>query len=132
MRYTIGTEIIDKRTNESFYGIYAFGTLGLSFVMTEKYAFQKEAEIMIFDNKEVAENYVRMLARAYRRDDVAFSPRLKSKKIRKFYLVKVDSANFPYKIKPPHREGSITRNCFNEEGTKVIGHYAKCYAYDHK
>ena len=133
MRYTIGCEMEDKKGKEpTFHGIVAYGTLGFSFVMTEEHDIDKEVDIMVFDDRKTAEDYVGLLARCYRRDDVAFRPSLKSRRIRKFYLIKVDSAKFPYKIKPTNKTVYVERNRFNEKLSKKVGKYTYYKVFAHK
>lgn len=178
MRYTIGSEIFDKKTKEKFSGLYVIGNYGFASILTDKndvikynkrnglqsafkavydeiteikttdkeefiaevterinknYKIEEETpyDILVFNTIEEAQLYCQILARSYRRDDVWHSPSLKSKKIRRFYPVKIDSSNFPYKIKERiitkerrRDKNYITRNRFNEKQDTSLGQYS--------
>ena len=106
MRYTIGCSIEDKATKDRYEGFVGIDSLGLEYVLTEDVIKRdiesednkKELTILVYDNLELAEKAISSHAKSYRRDDVWLSPWKKSKKIRKFYLIKIDSSNFNYEI----------------------------------
>lgn len=96
MRYTIGATMIDKKTNEINDGYYAVSKLGTAILLNE-FNIEKYKDsfgLYIFDNIEDAVKYSRCLSRCYRRDDVWGNKQIKSKKIRRFYPLKVDSSRF--------------------------------------
>lgn len=98
MRYAIGVEIQDKKSKNKYNGLYVIGKYGLPFVFTSGSGV-KNATIDVYDDIADAKSKVSYLSRTYRRDDVWHSPDKKSRQIRKFYLVKVDSPKFPVKLK---------------------------------
>lgn len=117
MRYAIGIEIIDKRTNESKIGIACIDSLGMypSFSSDEyikkRMAEGNEIETYIYnDDQDFLKSEVKRFADAFRRDDVWHKEQiwLKSKNIINFFPIKVDSSNFKYKIE------------INEEKSKKI------------
>ena len=99
MRYIIGYESIDKRKlknpdnpfieDKSIKGLYAFDWL--AYILTPETKAEKieKTRLMVFDSLEDAQKEISDLSKAYRRDDVAFTPQIKSKFIRHFYLIKL-------------------------------------------
>lgn len=123
MRYTIGCEIIDKSTNASFNGIYLVGKIGLPYISTKENTKYIGSSVLSFHDLNEANTYCRYLSRIYRRDDI-YNKTKKSKKIRKFYLLKIDSLNFPYKIvDKPTRIEKFYYNAFIEKQDKPQGYY---------
>lgn len=106
MRYVIGCSIEDKETRNKYDGLIVFSGLGLNYILTDE-ILDKDTEkgnktyICVYDDLATAEKEVSKFAKAYRRDDVWTKEKhwVKSKKIRKFYLIKVDSPKFPYTLK---------------------------------
>ena len=77
MRYAIGIEIIDKKTNESKVGLACIDSLGMypSFSSDEyilkRMNEEKEIETYIYnDDQDFLKSEVRRFADAFRRDDV--------------------------------------------------------------
>lgn len=101
MRYAIGCEMKAKEARynkKDCNGIYTFDSLGFPYILTEDSVKEsKQIHLPVFETAEEAKNYAQRLARSFRRDDVAFQEG-KSKFIRNFYPVKIDSLNFPYVI----------------------------------
>lgn len=125
MRYTIGCRIEDKTFGQPIDGIFASNSY-VSFVLNEWGEEQEKRNnesknryyrIFVFDDINLATVCAQSLSRAYRRDDVARDPSKKSKKIRKFYPVKVDSTKFPYtiEIKEDGGEKKLNKDRFNKE-----------------
>ena len=54
--------------------------------------------MLVFNDLDNAQKEVSQYAQSYRSDDVWLHKWKKSKKIRNFYLKKVDSPHFPFKI----------------------------------
>lgn len=107
MRYAIGIEIIDKKTNESKVGLACIDSLGMypSFSSDEyilkRMNEEKEIETYIYnDDQDFLKSEVRRFADAFRRDDVWGKERIwqKSGCIINFFPIKVDSSNFKYKV----------------------------------
>lgn len=119
MRYTIGVTIIDKKTKEEYSGYYACGEFGFMYVMTkdnipsllEKKSLQNYS-LYIFDNVKDAEYFCRSLSRSYRRDDVWANQSLKSRKIRRFYPLKVDSSNFIFELDENYTHSKLKSDCY--------------------
>lgn len=113
MKYIIGITITKKSLSDksSKEGLYAINNnWGLSEIITEKNATKENLEkllIPVFDNSQDAENFCRILAKCYRRDDVGFNKTLKSRYVRDFYPLKL-SKFFPLKfhLKILIKEGS--------------------------
>lgn len=133
MRYTIYSEITDKETQKKYCGLFVIGKYGCPYILTN---FNSVKESLVDDNKKEvfpilvftsakeAELYCQILARSYRRDDVAFHPSKKSKKIIKFFPVKVDSSKFPCLIeKADNKDRFISKNRFNEKQVSSMGTY---------
>ena len=136
MRYTIGSTIEDKMLGKKTGGYYVLGPYH-EFILSEwgerQEKISKESnhthyQIPVFDDIETATIYAQSLARSYRRDDVAIDCRKKSRKIRHFFPVKLDSSNFPYVIGDKAKDGDrkLSRNRFNKE-VKPRGAYAYHY-----
>lgn len=124
MRYTIGVTMIDKKTKEKDCGFFArYGLLALGIIVTDTHDVNnRDYNLLIFDNIEDAEKYSQILSRAYRRDDVWLNPKIKSKKIRRFYPLKVDSLNFPFELEEI-KTYPFKRNRFDEETKEIQGYY---------
>lgn len=115
MRYIIGYQAIDKlkqkhpdliNEDQGCKGIYVMGYL-LPYILTKKTT-QKiitESKISVFENLEVAQKEITKLSKAYRRDDVAFTNK-KSRFIRHFFLIKLDSPKCPIIIDENSKEKS--------------------------
>lgn len=126
-QYVVGYTSIDKFTNEKNEGIYVEGSWSLAIILTEESLKNKtkkdisELSIVIFDNIKTCENYCRALSRLYRTDDVAFkNPKEKSKKIRRFYPLKLNSSNLKWlkdsiNLEKIDREGRMKYNEFAEK-----------------
>jgi len=107
MRYTIGVEMIPKEGNaKATYIKGIFASTGWFYEVLTPEGFKRVIErkrkafIPIFDDAETAQTFAQGLSRAYRRDDCGPGKNLtiKSKIVRKFYPIKVDSLNFPYNV----------------------------------
>lgn len=126
-QYVIGYTSIDKLTKEKNEGIYINGSWGLALILNEEALKNKTKKdiskfsITIFDNIETCEKYCRALSRLYRTDDVAFkNPKEKSKKIRRFYPLKLNSPNLKWLkdsicLEKIDREGLMKYNEFAEK-----------------
>lgn len=122
MRYTIGTTIIDKRTKTEYSGYYASGSLGLSCVLTKEDIpsileknHLRNYSLYIFDRIEDAEYFCRALSRSYRRDDVWDNNTIKSKKIRRFYPLKVDTPKFIFELDEKVSNTKLKVNCYGNK-----------------
>lgn len=114
MRYIIGYEAIDKEKlknpnnpyikDEGCKGLYAFNWLAYILNNKTKPETIEKTKLMVFDDLEEAEKEISELSKAYRRDDVAFSPKIKSRYIRHFYLIKLDSPKCPVIIDESTKE----------------------------
>lgn len=103
MRYTIGVSIEPKHKGKDgkSEGLYALGFAYMPYLLKMnkfKYDEKYMTTIMVFDDIETATIKARSLSRAYRRDDVAWDKTKKSKSIRRFYPIKIDSQKFPFVI----------------------------------
>lgn len=133
MRYTIYSEITDKETQKKYCGPVVIGKYGCPYILTSLNSVKEslmddnkkeEFSILVFTNAKEAELYCQILTRSYRRDDVAFYPSKKSKKIRKFFPVKIDSSKFPCLIeKADNKDRFISKNRFNEKQVSSMGTY---------
>lgn len=123
MRYILCCKIIDKATGKEDDGFCLFDSLGLYPSLFTKEVIDKRLKedktllTLIYDDLEYAQQRVSEMSKAFRRDDVwAASKWIKSKKIRNFYLLKVDSSKFPYKLekydKPTKTKGIIYQLLF--------------------
>lgn len=122
MRYIIGYEAIDKKKlknpdnpyieDNGCKGLYAFGWL--DYILNEKTRPEtiEKTKLMVFEDLEEAKKEISALSKAYRRDDVAFSPQIKSRYIRHFYLIKLDSPKCPVIIDESSREKSKKGNFY--------------------
>lgn len=119
MRYTIGCSITDKKTNETYEGYYSIGGCGFDCVLTPS-SLEKIKEknklneywVYVFDNPEDVEYYCRYLARCYRRDDVWANKTVKSKKIRRFYPLKIDSSKFNLVLDEDFSYGKLKKDIY--------------------
>ena len=111
MRYIIGYEAIDKfkkarpKSNiedKGCKGVYAMDWI-LPFILTKNINEKTISE---------AKKEVSRLSKAYRRDDVAFSPNKKSRLIRNFFLIKLDSPKCPIIVKEENKEKSKKNNFY--------------------
>lgn len=121
MRYSIGLEIIDKSSKHSESGLYGVSLLGFRNILTKenigKYiACSDKPQCFVFEDATSAELFARMCTRRYRRDDVC-TKEWKSRKIRNFYPIKIDSLNFPFLI----------ARSFLSEDIKPHKMYIDCY-----
>lgn len=101
MRYIIGVEITDKNNGNQVRGVYGYDGLGLSNIDDAIYikgGKPRLAKIPVFYNLADARDFLKNTARNFRRDDVAYRPNVKSQKIRKFYLLKLDSPKCRIKL----------------------------------
>lgn len=114
MRYIIGCKITNKlwlKNPSNPYikdgvvdGIYAVNIL--PFILNKKTKDLENVFVYVYEDIEKAKSEVSSLSVAYRRDDVAFLPSRKSKYIRNFYLVKLDSPKCPIIIdESDYKEG---------------------------
>lgn len=121
MRYAIGVEIKNKNTGNKYNGFYIVGPYGLPFIFTSGCdSNSHNSTIDIYSDIKEAKKEVSSLTRAFRRDDVWHSPNKKSRQIRKFYLVKVDSPKFPLVLgeideKRTKRRKNATSYLFSEK-----------------
>ena len=107
MRYILGISIVDKDTKEVREGYARVDSLGLyPNLLTIKKAYEeleqdKEVKVIVYDNLEDLQKDIERFSKAFRRDDVHRDDQIwqKSRKIRKFYPIKIDSSNFPFKVK---------------------------------
>lgn len=107
MRYILGISIIDKDTKEVREGYARVDSLGLyPNLLTIEKAYEeleqdKEVKVIIYDNLEDVKKDIERFSKAFRREDVHRNDQIwqKSRKIRKFYPIKIDSSNFPFKVK---------------------------------
>lgn len=112
MRYAIGYMKKNKQKNTiDCHGIYAYGDFFLPALLsfdTEKVKEDrfKRTFIPVFTLEE-GKKAVKILSNAYRRDDVAFNKKIKSRFIRNFYLIKVDSSKFPYALEDINKENHM-------------------------
>ena len=122
MRYIIGYEAIDKfkkahpKSNiedKGCKGVYAMDWI-LPFTLTKNINEKtiSETKIPVFYDLEEAKKEVSRLSKAYRRDDVAFSPNKKSRLIRNFFLIKLDSPKCPIIVKEENKEKSKKNNFY--------------------
>lgn len=115
MRYTIGYSDYKKETGESFDGgIYASTSYGLPYILTtDNFEPQDKNSVTIYvsDDLEEIKKAISILSVSYRRDDVWLKPHLKSKKIRRFYPLKIDSSKFAFTIdnKPAYKKPSTLK-----------------------
>lgn len=119
MRYTIGYECCEKlNPNHKLIGIYGIGNFKLSTILPleepkwEMAKLKKKTEVGVFpvfhDAKE-AEAYARELCRAFRCDDTALSGKTRrSSFIRRFYALKVDTKEFPFRIQSEPESNSVS------------------------
>lgn len=123
MEYTIGCTIIEKKDNSKTQGLLACGNFGFQFLLTKKEVQDcidkrilkdKGYLIYTFDNVEDAVYYSRVLTKAYRRDDCSNNFRIKSKKIRMFYPLKIDSSKFEYELENSSITNSFKWGVFGE------------------
>lgn len=127
MRYTIGYSDYNKETEKSTdNGLFANTSYGLPFILTldnvKPEDFNKTS-IYVSDDIDEIKKAITILAVSYRRDDVWLSPHKKSKRIRRFYPVKIDSSKFPYTIsKEPACKPSTLK-------TKEVNYTAKLNNY---
>lgn len=137
MRYTIGVTIKEKFSSDSYTGFCATNRSGRTFCLCNWGENEEKAtkdyygeyyRIPVFNDIKTAQIYAECLCRQYRRDDVWLLPKEKSKKIRHFYPVKVDSLNFPYSISLSikHCNLEFKKNRFNER-TDLQGTYSFYY-----
>lgn len=104
MRYAIGCQVKRKgMIGPGFSGIYVQDEYALPFIKTS--LTEETVLIPIFDSDKDAELFAQILARSYRRDDVWLNDKLKSRSIRKFYPLKIDSSNFPFKVEIQEGDG---------------------------
>ena len=119
MRYTIGITMIDKETKDTVEGYYSIGGCGFSAILDESNLKRLKKDnklneywIYVFDNVEDVEYFCRYLSRAYRRDDVWGNDKLKSKKIRRFYPLKIDSSKFNLILDEEFRYGKLKHDIY--------------------
>ena len=130
MRYAIGVEIEDKKSKDKYSGLYVVGDFGFPGVFVSGESRNADGyTIDIYDDIEAAKKKVSILARAFRRDDVAFS-KGKSRKIRRFYPVKVDSPKFPVVLKKEDKAGTERKK--NEKAYTFSDKYGGSGATDRR
>ena len=121
MRYAIGVEIEDKKSQNNYHGRDAIGRYERRFVFTSVCnADIHGCTIDIYADIEEAKKKVGSLTKSYRYDDSIVrlnkllgrrqKQKKKSKKIRRFYLLKVDSPRFPVILKDINRFGEKRKN----------------------
>lgn len=121
MRYTIGVSMEDKYTGVIEEGFYGIGFLGLTSIIGEDSVKGSLKEnrtlysIYVLDNIEDAEFLCRKLSRSYRRDDVWKNSGRKSRKIRRFYPLKVDSSKFPFLLDEKKHTNRIKKGIYGED-----------------
>ena len=109
---TVENEQIDASAIEDAVSRYVQGrgdtggtfSVGVNFTPETKAEKIEKTRLMVFDSLEDAQKEISDLSKAYRRDDVAFTPQIKSKFIRHFYLIKLDSPKCPVIIDETSKE----------------------------
>lgn len=110
MRYVIGCTIIDKATGNVSDGIIGTGSFGIDYFLTEenfdKCAKTSKNQTYVYTSLEDVIREANERCVSYRRDDVWTKDKhwLKSKSIRRFYPLKVDSNNFKFNVVPCEQE----------------------------
>lgn len=106
MRYAIGVNIYDKKEGTSYDGLATIDSLGLypsvlRIPKIQEYIDDgKEVTTIIYDDLESVQKKISEFSVHFRREGVwsKYQKWEKSKKIIRFYAVKVDSSKFPFKI----------------------------------
>lgn len=131
MRYTIGYSDINKVTGKICENrIYALTDYGLGFLLNPKNKIDSEeagkTRIYVSDNIEEIKKLVTILSNCYRRDDVWLNSTKKSKLIRNFYPVKIDSSKFPYIVKK-EKQRTVTVDGRKGEYSAIVDlHFLAC------
>ena len=125
-KYTIGGRVLN-RNNEPAEGIYTIGKYGFAFLCTnldEK--LKKHDRIIVFDDLETAQNYVRYLSRLYRYE---FRDRAKRLGVStnefRYYLVKMTDKRFNNMEIGTISSEHLKRD--SEKKYKFMGDYSKVH-----
>lgn len=110
-RYVIGYSSIEKKTGIIKTGIYGWGTFNLPIIITPQMKRLDSIKMCVFTNIDECQDYCRLLSRSYRRDDCWNATRQKSRFIRRFYPLKVESSKrFFNLVLPPKEEKTCKIN----------------------
>lgn len=125
MRYTIGISIWKKATPDVISsGLFSFGWFGLNHIIPLPYAPDcniKMDFLPVFDNAADAQAYARHLSRRYRFDDTASTGKKhRSAYIRRFYPVKIDTKEFPFRILTSEQPYMLNIVCHLPEGNHPL------------
>lgn len=117
MRYTIGCKLIDKNSQKE-YECVALIMLNVAYII-EKERLNKKNQtkrIPIFENIDDAQLFLTEMAKSYRRCNVK-NEWEKADCSFKFYLVKVDSKKFDFKLGDKIKEETVKFRDFNKQMT---------------
>lgn len=111
MRYIIGINITNKETKKVSDGFAIIDSLGLypslytKENILEKLKEDKQIFTIVYPDLDSVQNAISEYSKLFRRDDCWSKSQIwkKSKYIRKFYAIKVDTLKFPFKIGEPYK-----------------------------
>lgn len=102
MRYTVGVETnieFKDGSHENINGLLVSGFCGIHEILPyDIQSLKKEKTLIVFDSAEDATLYSQAVARTYHKRN-SWNGKKVEKMTRNFYPVKIDSVNFPFKIK---------------------------------
>ena len=117
MKYVLGCNITKKANGEMVDGYCMIGSLGLypslytKEEIEERIKDDKQMLTVVYDNLKDAQEDLSKLTKSFRRDDVwtSSSKWLKSKMIRNFYLLKVETPKYPFKLEKIDNKNKKTK-----------------------
>ena len=99
MRYAIGAKTVDRDTRKQNEGIYAYGFAGMPFLLTKQTEKLTNVKVPIFTDIKDAQAFLSRLSKRYKESFQKEAWLTKSNRNQfGFYLLKVDSSNFPLEI----------------------------------
>lgn len=91
LRYIVGCSLIDKQDKSEVSGVLIQDEYGLGEIQQKDNPKEGEFCVLVFEQLQAAQKFLSVLARENRRRDVKKTPKEKSRTIKKWYLLKLDS-----------------------------------------